>query len=212
MKWPAPRDSGCPAPDISRHLGESPQPRCQMPVRPAHPPARHNLRLVTWDYRAGTFFVTLCAATRDPVFGWITGGSFLPSPLGRLVKECWLSVPVIHPRCGLDAFALMPDHFHAIVHLSMPAERARPSLAGSTGTKGGLGTIINQFKRAVTLAARHSRIVGPDSLWQRGYFERIVRDDRMLATVREYIVRNALKEAIRIGTRAGGGRIRPAMI
>lgn len=182
-----------------------------MPARPAHPPLRRGLRLVTWDYCAGTFFVTVCAATREPVFGWITGGSFLPSPLGRLVRECWLSVPVGNPRCALDAFALMPDHFHAVVHFSGAVGCARHAPKGSAGMKGGLGTVINQFKRAVTLAARQEQIVGAEQLWQRGYFERVVRDDRMLATVREYIVRNALKEAIRVATRAGRAPPRPVL-
>jgi REP element-mobilizing transposase RayT len=162
-----------------------------MLLRPAPPPVHPRLRLVASE--GGARFLTLCAATRDPVFGWITSGRFLPSALGRLVRECWLSVPVLHPRCGLDAFTLMPDHFHALVHFQ---PGPRPS--------GGLGTIINHFKRAATLAARQERIAGPDPLWQRGYFERIVRDDRMLATVREYIVRNALKEALR--SNRGDGR------
>lgn len=150
--------------------------------RPVPPPPRPRLRLVPDP--GGCCFLTLCAATRDPVFGWVTGGSFLPSPLGRLVRECWLSVPIMHPHCGLDAFALMPDHFHALVHF-------RPA----RGASGGLGTAISRFKGAVTAAARRQQLIGPGPLWQHGFFERGVRDDRMLRTIREYILRNALREA-----------------
>lgn len=153
--------------------------------RPAPPPARARLRLVTDPGPGGAFFLTLCVATRDAVFGWITGGAFLPSPLGRLVRECWLSLPVAQPRCGLDAFALMPDHFHALVHF-----RAAP------GARGGLGTAVSHFKGAVTAAARRDHLIGPGPLWQRGHFERSVRDERMLTTIREYILRNALREAV----------------
>jgi len=156
-----------------------------MRPRPVPQPARARLRLVTVPDPGGAYFLTLCAATRDPVFGWITGGAFLPSPLGRLVRECWLSVPVVQPRCGLDAFTLMPDHFHALVHFR-PAQ----------GASGGLGTAVNQFKGAVTAAARREQLIGPGPLWQRGYFERCVPDERMLTTIREYILRNALREAV----------------
>jgi REP element-mobilizing transposase RayT len=151
--------------------------------RPVPRPPRPRLRLVTDP--GGSFFLTLCAASRDPVFGWVTGGAFLPSPLGRLVRECWLSLPVLQPQCGLDAFSLMPDHFHALVHF-------RPA----PGTRGGLGTAVSHFKGAVTAAARRDHLIGPGPLWQRGYFERGVRDERMLTTIREYILRNALREAV----------------
>lgn len=153
--------------------------------RPVPPPARARLRLVTVPDPGGAFFLTLCAATRDAVFGWITGGAFLPSPLGRLARECWLSLPVLQPRIGLDAFTLMPDHFHALVHF-------RPA----PGARGGLGTAVNHFKGAVTAAARRDHLFGPGPLWQRGYFERSVGDERMLTTIREYILRNALREAV----------------
>jgi REP element-mobilizing transposase RayT len=163
------------------------------------------------DHCAGTFFLTLCAASRNPVFGWITGGTFMPSPLGRLVRECWLSVPVLHPQCGLDAFALMPDHFHAIVHFRGIARRGQNPPKGPAGAKGGLGTIINQFKRAVTLGARQEALATMEAIWQRGYFERTIQDERMLATVREYIVRNALKEALRHHRGEDGPRHQPVM-
>ena len=48
----------------------------------------------------------------------------------------------------------------------------------------------------MTAAARRDHLIGPGPLWQRGYFERTVRDERMLTTIREYILRNALREAL----------------
>jgi REP element-mobilizing transposase RayT len=154
--------------------------------RPVPPPARPRLRLLTFPEPGGAFFLTLCAAVRDPVFGWITGGTFRPSPLGRLVRECWLSVPVQYPRCGLDAFALLPDHFHALVHF-----RPQP------GPRRGLGTIVNDFKRAVTQAARAQQLAGAEAIWQGGYFERQVGSDRRLATIRNYILKHAMREALK---------------
>jgi REP element-mobilizing transposase RayT len=135
------------------------------------------------------------------VFGWITGGTFLPSPLGRLVRECWLSLPVLHPQCGLDAFALMPDHLHALVHFTRPRRMVPAGTPGSAGARGGLGTVVRHFKSAVTIAARQQDLTYAEPLWQRGYFERIVGSEKMLATVREYIVHNALKEAVHAGGR-----------
>jgi REP element-mobilizing transposase RayT len=100
----------------------------------------------------------------------------------------------------------MPDHLHALVHFSPPHRHGGVGPRASSGARGGLGTVINQFKRAVTIHARQEDLAFPDPLWQRGYFERIIRNEKMLATVREYIVHNALKEALQDGGRTAGGR------
>ena len=166
-----------------------------------HPTARV-LRLADHDYRGGPIFLTLCAATREPLFGWLTGDRFLPSRLGLLVRESWLNIPVLYPGCGLDVFCLMPDHFHAVLHARPASRAANPVLRGVAAWRGGIGTIVNQFKGAVTRAAAIEGIVMPGPLWQRGYFERVIRDDEMLGNVRTYILSHALRNSLPRGTAA----------
>jgi len=167
---------------------------------PAPPRNGKVLRLADHDYRGGPIFLTLCAATREPLFGWLTGDRFLPSRLGLLVRESWLNIPVLYPGCGLDVFCLMPDHFHAVLHARVASRVADPVLRGAAAWRGGIGTIVNQFKGAVTRAAAIEGIVMPGPLWQRGYFERVIRDDEMLGNVRTYILSHALRNSLHRGT------------
>jgi REP element-mobilizing transposase RayT len=162
------------------------------------------LRLADPDHRGGAIFLTLCAATREPLFGWLTGDRFLPSRLGLLVRESWLNIPVLHPGCGLDVFCLMPDHFHAVLHARPASRVSNPVLRGVAAWRGGVGTIVNQFKGAVARAAAIEGIVTPGPLWQRGYFERVIRDAEMLGNVRTYILRHALRNSLHQGLAASG--------
>ena len=162
------------------------------------------VHLADHDHRGGAIFLTLCAASREPLFGWLTGDRFLPSRLGLLVRESWLNIPVLYPGSGLDVFCLMPDHFHAVLHARPASRVANPVLRGTAAWRGGIGTIVNQFKGAVTRAAAIEGIVTPGPLWQRGYFERVINDDEMLRNVRTYILSHALRNSLHRGTAARG--------
>ena len=151
-------------------------------------PERVVLRLQTHDYRSGWFFVTIVTARRRPILGQIVAGSFRPSPLGECVRNELLQISSRWPSCVVDVFALMPDHLHAIIALHSQRLARRPK--GSAGSAGGLGTMISHFKRGCALALKARHLAGSGQLWQRGYYERIIRTERDLMSIRRYVNNN----------------------
>jgi putative transposase len=140
-------------------------------------PDRKRLRLAGYDYSChGAYLVTVCVAGRRQLLGTIHGERVHLSPLGRLTSTCLRDVGRHHAGVRLDEHVVMPDHVHAIVLL--PADRPD----GRT-----LGVVVGTFKAAVS---RRSRRRG---LWQRGYHDRIIRDERELHALREYVAANPLR-------------------
>jgi len=156
--------------------------------------ARRSLRLPGYDYRStGVYFVTVCTRDRVCLLGEVTGDRMVLGSLGRLVRAAWVGVGRYHDAICLDALTVMPNHVHAIIVLDRAAERRPPPLPAVVGMA----------------KARASRRAG-FSLWQRGFHDRIVRDERELQALREYIETNPLRWALdrenpehRSGGRAG---------
>ena len=141
----------------------------------SRPGGRRSVRLATHDYSAaGVYFVTVCTAERVPLLGSVRNGRMHQSSAGTVVVEVWHRAPHVWPFVRLDAFVVMPDHVHGLVVLT------RPGVIG-------LGTVVQQFKGAVTKHLRLSGIVGTKAVWQRSYHERVVRTRRELEYVRRYI-------------------------
>jgi REP element-mobilizing transposase RayT len=151
----------------------------------AHP-RRRALRLRHYDYaQAGAYFVTLCAHQRRPLFGRIDENTLQRTPLGTIAAVEWLRTISTLPGVSGDEWVLMPNHLHAIVYIDGPSP-------GRRGT--GLATIVGQFKAATTRRARQ-QIDREIEVWQRGYYEHIVRDQRDLDSIREYIADNPVRWA-----------------
>ena len=116
------------------------------------------------------------------------------SSVGELVHQHWLRIPRLRSDVQLDEFVVMPDHVHGVVVLlgnkATGDPEGRPCARTSGPAPGSLGAIIGQFKSGVVKALRDRGLVGGEPLWQRGYYERVIRDDRVLAAIREYIKLN----------------------
>ena len=160
---------------------------------PQHP-SRKPLRLQNHEYRGGWFFVTICTAERAPILGSIVGVAMRPSRLGELVNQCWLEIPRLHAGTSLDEFAMMPDHLHGIL--------ARDPSGSGDACSRTLGSVIGAFK------SRVSRVVGPREclphkpIWQRGFYDRVVRGEPDLLFIRRYIRENALATTVPPRTRS----------
>jgi REP element-mobilizing transposase RayT len=140
---------------------------------------RRSIRLRGWDYRtAGAYFVTLVAQHRELLFGTIVDGEMRLSPYGEIVQEEWLRSAELRPEIILDAFVIMPNHFHAVIILT-DEPTARP-----------LGALIGGFKAAAARRVNIERETPGIPLWQRNYYERMVRNDRELEAIRSYIESN----------------------
>ena len=79
---------------------------------------RHSIRLGGYNYSyPGAYFVTVCAARRGLLFGWISDGRVVENANASIVRNCWLDLPNHYPHISLDAFVVMPDHIHGIIVL-----------------------------------------------------------------------------------------------
>ena len=145
---------------------------------------------------AGAYFLTLCTHAHLCLFGPIERGRLRPSAAGGIVAGEWRRTRHVRPSVSLDAWVVMPNHFHAIVFL-----RGEEPVETGAGTGGAhlnrrprsLGSLVSGFK--ATSTARITRALGTPGrrIWQRGYFDRVIRSEEHLERVRQYILENPLR-------------------
>ena len=167
--------------------------RGSLPEPAAEQPYRKRLRLPGFDYGKGhVYFITLCTHNRSRLFGSITAQRITPSPAGEMLADAWHGLPAFIPGLLLDAYVVMPDHFHAILALIDPEDGRGHSPAPT------LAEVVRRFKGQVMREYRKSVDGGlwepyNKHLWQRSYHEHVIRDDDDLQAHREYIVNNPRK-------------------
>ncbi len=170
---------------------------------------RRYIRLKEYDYScAGAYFVTICAWQRECLFGDIVDGEMLLSDCGWAVDTVWCELPERFKHVSLDEYVIMPNHFHGIILLAdtvgaLPAGRPDGNCADKQGravgvaptgpVSGSIGAIMAQFKSNVTKRINIIRDNTGCTVWQRNYYERVIRNDDELARAREYIVNNPFK-------------------
>ena len=162
---------------------------------------RKSPRLKGYDYaQPGAYFVTICTKNRVGLFGDLAGGAMRLNHCGEIAIECWKQIPAHFPTVQLDDFIVMPDHVHGILVLTelvateaSPAATSSPSPRPSGLRKSSLGAVVGSFKSAVS--KRINRIYGQvgTSIWQRNYYEHVVRNNDELTRIREYIWNNSLR-------------------
>ena len=149
---------------------------------------RRSLRLPHFNYASpGAYFVTITVNERAALLGSLvetTGGMEL-SDAGKMVEQWWLKLPREFQSVTLDAHAVMPDHFHGVVLLQC-------SCAESANQPVSISKVIQWFKTMTT--AEYSRGVQGQSwprvnkrLWQRGFYDHVIRTERDLVDIRNYI-------------------------
>jgi putative transposase len=161
---------------------------------------KHN-RLDGFDYAsAGFYFVTVCTKNRENVFGAIKNGTMEENASGRIVRRCWSDLPRHYPHCRLHEFVVMPNHIHGVIEIVesdnvgtgfKPVPTNGPTIDTNKpmSHRHSLSEIIRGFK---TFSSRAINGGTPDGFfrWQRSFYDRVIRDDRELAAIREYIVEN----------------------
>jgi len=165
---------------------------------------RHSIRLRGRDYaQAGLYYITICSAEKQHIFGEVVQGEMQLSALGEMVRECWHAIPVHFKTVRVRKLVIMPNHLHGILEI-MPcedyyeiradAERWRAQrllreplhiapLRESQKRLPALADIIRIFKAAATRRAGRQ-------IWQRNYYEHIIRSDKKLTSIMEYIENN----------------------
>ncbi|HUG13457.1 MAG TPA: transposase [Thermomicrobiales bacterium] len=151
------------------------------------PSSRKRLRAERYDYaQPAGYLVTICVHGRRKLLGEITEEHASLSPAGRMVEEHWLAVAMRYPFVELDSYAVMPNHFHGIITLQ-PVDGEMPPKT--------LSQIIGAFKSMTTIAykrAMDDEMWTPigEHLWQRSFHDRIIRGDRHLDRLRDYVEAN----------------------
>jgi REP element-mobilizing transposase RayT len=157
-------------------------------------------RLHGWDYSSpGLYLVTIWTKSRECFFGYVTDGGKHLSPIGDIVAEEWQRTPLIRTNVDLDEWVVMPNHLHGIIVINndtqfgdVVVETPRSVSTQPPQLKpNSLGSIINQFKSVCT--KRIWAQAYSDFRWQERYYDHIVRNEKDLQRIRNYIAANPNK-------------------
>jgi REP element-mobilizing transposase RayT len=173
---------------------------------------RHSIRLKGYDYsQAGSYFVTICTQHRECMFGEIVDGEMILNDMGKIVKNEWVLTERLRENVHCGKNIVMPNHFHGIIVITGggTARRARTDGMRHTPTDGthhaptverfgkpvsnSIPTIIRAFKSAVTREINRFRQTPGEKLWQRNYYEHVIRDEKDHHRLYRYIESNPLK-------------------
>jgi len=225
--------------------------------------SRHNrqsIRLRNYDYsKAGLYFITLCVNNHECLFGKIIQGKMVLNNAGKMVGNEWIKMSNHYPNVRLHPYVIMPNHFHAILEISVGAtlvvaqnkitqnkiaqnkiapnnkiarineinhdntiannntiahdnaitqvkivdrdangvdrddnNRATTRVAPTTKT---VGNIVGAFKSIVTVkyiygVKNYGWLKFDGKLWQRNYYEHIIRDEKSYESISDYIENN----------------------
>jgi len=155
-------------------------------------PAQHHrrsVRLATFDYIDGAFFVTICTTNRECTLGEIVDGLVRLKPVGEIVAEEWIRSSTLRAEVNLDEWVVMPNHLHGILHLE-PVPNTAAVHSPLPRRPGSLGSVVGGFKSAVTTRVNTIQDTPGRPVWQRGYHEHVIRTERELRAIREYIADN----------------------
>jgi len=157
---------------------------------------RRSIRLREFDYSSsGGYFVTTCVQNRECLFGNILDDVTFLNDAGMLVESVWNGLTERFPSIGFDAFVVMPNHVHFIVDIAEPDGKegvGQGSRAGQ-GRAPTLDRIVGAFKSISAAQVNHLLSRTGQPLWQRNYYERVIRNETELNGFRDYIIHNPLK-------------------
>jgi len=185
-------------------------------------PNRRSIRLKHYDYsQPGLYFITICTQNKENLFGKIENGKMILNDAGTMVNRIWLEIPTIFANTRLHQYIVMPNHFHAIVEItfstvgaeSISALFVKPECQSNLGADiesradiesaptvvgVSLPKIVQTFKRYTTI--EYIKMVKQNILprfekriWQRNYYEHIIRNEKSYLEIAEYIISNPLK-------------------
>jgi len=174
-------------------------------VKRRYDPERHHrrsIRLGGYDYsQPGAYFVTICTRERELLFGEASEGRMFLNAHGQLVAECWSWLSRRYPYVNLDARVVMPNHLHGILVITdsnavygRGASRSAPTQHAPVRRKT-LGRLIGAFKTISTKRINAARGTAGARVWQRNYYEHIIRNQRELDALRGYIRANPCRWA-----------------
>ena len=161
---------------------------------------RRSIRLQGYDYtQSGAYFVTIVVQDRLCLFGSVVDQEMRKNEVGKMVRRVWERLPDRFPCIQLDASVVMPNHIHGIMVIDQPVGAPNPARA-TTRVAPTLGAVVGAYKSLTTRAYIEGVSAGVwppfrKRLWQRNYYEHVVRNDASLGELRQYILDNPARWA-----------------
>ncbi len=156
------------------------------------PYRRRTIRLREFDYSLpGGCFFTISSFQREFLFGSINEEKTALNAFGKIVQSCWDTLNRHYNNIDLGSFIIMPNHVHGIIVIRDSnidlRQNIRAGLRPAPTKNGSLPEIIRVFKSFSTRTINELRKSPGIPVWQRNYYEHIIRDDEELGSIREYI-------------------------
>lgn len=165
---------------------------------------RKSLRLKGYDYSSeGLYFITICTQNKEYLFGEIVDGEMVLNDVGLIVEKEIIKTNEIRKNVRIEEYVIMPNHIHFIMEImkigfsnGKPLQEiklnenvGRLPMANPNKLKPNtVGSIVNQIKSKVTKEVRNNTNIY--NVWQRNYYENIIRNERICLKVLEYIENN----------------------
>ena len=146
------------------------------------------MRLPGWDYKSGSYFVTICTKNMRCWLGEVVGGEMRLNEFGEIVRQEILKTPKIRPNVKLVDWVIMPNHVHFILFIDK-VETSRRDVSTRTLKPNTLGSIVNQIKMICT---KRIHKINSNLKWQFGYFEKIIKSKSMYEMVKKYVQENPM--------------------
>ncbi|MDY6783283.1 MAG: transposase [Cyanobacteriota bacterium] len=152
---------------------------------------RHSIRLSEYDYRQpGAYFITICTYKKQCWLGDVVDGTMHCNRLGKLVSTFWLDLPRRFSHIEIDAFVVMPNHFHGILIITDKESYIPQKEQFSKSVSGSIPTVVRSFKSTVSKRINRMRSKSNPPFWQRNYHESIIQSEGGLERVQHYILNN----------------------
>jgi putative transposase len=168
---------------------------------------RHSIRLPNYDYsQSGAYFVTIVAWHRECLFGEVVNREMRLNKFGLVAIQQWEKLPKRFRNIELGIYVIMPNHVHGIIVIKNgrgtagnpsdydgePSRRAPTHEQFQKPIRGSIPTIIRSYKSAVSYRINLMRGTQDVPVWQRNYYEHIIRNERDLQNKTDYIEANPI--------------------
>ena len=171
---------------------------------------RKSIRLKNYDYsQAGLYFITICTENRLHLFGEIVDDEMVLNDAGLMIDKIWNEIPNDFSNIKLHEFTIMPNHIHGIIEITVGAPLVGAQNSANNKNKPGqpqgiaptVGDIIGAFKSLTTnqyikMVKRNVLLPFDKKIWQRNYWEHIIRNDNEYQRIAQYIIDNPKKWAL----------------
>ena len=152
-------------------------------------------RLPEYDYsQEGCYFITICTRNQECYFGKIIKEKMKLSTIGKVAKRYWLRIPENYMNVELDEYTIMPNHIHGILIIKnkcrntpwhVPTKNLHPLVKNS------ISSIINHYKGNIKRYCNKNKMEYFE--WQSRFFDHIIRNEKSLNKIRQYIIYNPSK-------------------